>query len=124
MNRHVIEGAVLVLSLFLTGVDAKATAANVDNLTQATAWVSEWADKAYEVATSPKGTCENSHKELLNSFFKQSNTTLAVSGLSNDDVLHLQDAAFIAENIIERKSCVTYKTDMALLFANIKNRLK
>lgn len=121
--KHWLEVAVLFAALFLTGVDAKATAPNEDNVTAATAWVDAWVGQAYTVAASTKTqTCDFAAQELLSSFVRKTRTTLG-GNISPDDARYLQDAAFIAGSIMKERGCgFVYKSQMSVLKKDIAKR--
>lgn len=122
--KEFFQTMLLFLALFFTGVDAKATATDEDKLTNATAWVDQWEETAYMYATGPVSQfCPVGATDHLQDFSKKVRKTLAGGSFSYDDLLHLQDAAVIAGNVVRRKSCSDYLPVINFAQQEIKKRI-
>lgn len=120
-----LKVALLFGALFLTGIDAKARAADEDNLTSASVWVDSFVEQMVAVPLKENGRCGKKAEELLNSFIRKAFHVLD-NKLSEADALYLQDAVFSAENIaVKQPLCFTHqKEGLAVLKKLIKNQLE
>lgn len=128
--KHWLEVVVLFVALFLTGVDAKATAVDEDNFTTATVWVDEWTTRMETLSAKPTDwSCDSKQqKEIaahVDIFVREAGQTLEKE-LSQDDLRYLQINAFFAGNIIGKKQqCFLHQIEgLSALKADLKNRLK
>jgi hypothetical protein len=123
--KEFFQTMLLFLALFFTGVDAKAIATDEDKLTVATAWVDKWEETAYVYATGPVSQfCPVGVSNHLLDFSKKVKKTLAGAYFSYDDLLHLQDAAVIAGNVVRQKNCADYIPVISFLKQDIEKRLE
>jgi hypothetical protein len=128
--RHWLEVIVLFGTLFLAGVDAKATAVDEDNFTTETVWVDAWNTRMETLsAETAGGVCGSKQQKAIashvNVFVREARKTLEKK-LSQDDLRYLEVNAFFAGNIIRKKpECFLRQLDtLSVLKSDVKNRLK
>lgn len=127
--RHYLV-VVLFVALFLTGVDAKATAVDEDNFTTATVWVDGWTTRMETLSAKPiDWSCDSKQQKVIAAhvdvFVREASKTLEKK-LSRDDLRYLQINAFFAGSIIGKKQqCFLHQAgELSALETSLEKRLK